>query len=91
MVPTTSVQSSTASATDLYRSAFARISRGANGGARFAKGRRVRIHEAKRLKSEIAHGPSSRSDVKRVARGDQDDAQAAEINAEAARVPYCKT
>jgi hypothetical protein len=37
--------------------------RSSNGGARFAKRWRERIHDAERLKSEIAHGPRGRPNV----------------------------
>ena len=51
----------------------------ANGGSRFAKRRRVRVYHAERVESEIAHGPGNRSNVKRVARSDQHNAEAVEF------------
>src|SRR5271155_6138959 len=54
--------------------------RRADGGARFAKRRLVGIHHAQMPKSEIAHGAGGRADIERVARGDENDAQAVELS-----------
>ena len=53
--------------------------RGADGRARFTKSQFVRIHDAKMEKAEIAHGAGGGADIERIARIDEDDAQAIEL------------
>lgn len=47
--------------------------------ARFAKSYVVRLHYSEMLKSEVGHDAGGRTDVERVARGDQHDAQVIEF------------
>ena len=49
---------------------------GAHGGTRLLKRGRVGIDDAEMMEAEIAHGARGGADVERVARGDEDDAQA---------------
>src|SRR5579864_339566 len=51
----------------------------AHGGTRFAKGAFERIHHSQVRAPEVAHRPGSRSDVERISRRNQHDAQAAEF------------
>ena len=53
--------------------------RSADGGARLAEARVVRIHDAQAAKTEVAHGARRSAHVERVARSDQHHAQAIEI------------
>ncbi len=46
-----------------------------NGGTRFAKGRFVGIHDAQMEEAEVTHGASGSTDVERIARLDEDNAQ----------------
>lgn len=52
---------------------------GVNGGAGFAKGDVVRMHDAQVERAEIGHGTGGGSDVERVAAGDENDAEAIEF------------
>ena len=54
--------------------------RGADGGARLAKGRLVRLDHAQMAEAEVAHGARGRADVERVARRNQNDAQTVEFS-----------
>ncbi len=53
--------------------------RGSDGGTRFAKRQFIGIHDTKMEETEVAHGAGGRADVERVARIDEDDAQAVEL------------
>lgn len=48
----------------------------ADGGARFAEGQFVGIHDAEVEEAEVAHGASGCADIERIARVDEDDAEA---------------
>jgi hypothetical protein len=52
---------------------------GAYGGTGFAKGKFVGVDDAKMEEAEIAHGAGCSADVERVARSDEDDAEAVEL------------
>jgi hypothetical protein len=54
--------------------------RRADGGARLPKCGLVGIDHAQTRNAEVAHGARGRADVERVARRDQDDAQAVELS-----------
>jgi hypothetical protein len=51
----------------------------ADGGAGFAEGEFVRVDDAELGEAEVAHGASDGADVKGISRGDQDDAEIAEL------------
>jgi len=74
VVPTTSVQSATDSATvfELFGTGEQRC--GADGGTRLAKSQFIRVHHAKMEESEVAHGAGGGADVEGIARTDEDDA-----------------
>jgi len=54
--------------------------RGADGRARFAKRRLVRLDHAQMAEAEVAHGARGRANVERIARRDQNDAQTVEFS-----------
>jgi len=51
----------------------------AHGGTRLAKGALERIHYSQVRAPEVAHRPGSRSDVERISRRNENDAQAVEF------------
>jgi hypothetical protein len=53
--------------------------RGADGRARFAKRRLIRIHHAQPPEAEIAHGARGRTEVQGIPRGHQDNAEPVEF------------
>ena len=75
VVPTTNVQSATASATDGYSRAPAITCAGAHRRTSLAEGHVIRVDQPQRGEAEIAHGARGGADVQRIARRHQDDAQ----------------